>query len=384
MLYHIAYDDVTESGYYTGKTEIIIDGALHCVGTESAPIEFKRIGDDGTHTWGPIIIRGTDSSPEVQLEYCDFYNVNSFIELQTGANDCSLVISNCDVETVGDGIRLDSITDGSIISVDNLTLDCLSVGSYGVRVVSPEYANPQVDINSTTITGYQTGIEIGSGNNTTINGLTINDTTGMGVIVNKGLNQISDVTVNNAAGFGVLQNYTTTDPVQYSNFDISNCGLQGMYLVSPASGTSVENTTINQSGSHGIRVIGGQLSINPGVNISNSGQINLYIDNADVVMNGSSFSGGGGGVEIVNGGHAQIANCTFSASYYGVSAAGSSTADLSGGGSQFNGIPGYFLMNGNPNETMLATGNCYNGSESPRSSKFIGVGPIVYLPASCQ
>jgi len=378
---NIAYDDVTESGYYPGKTEIIVDGTLQCIGTDQYPIIFKRIGDDGDHTWGPIVIRGTDNSPEVQLEYCDFYNMNSFIKLQSGANDCSLVISNCDVETVGDGILLESITDGSTISVNNLTLDCLSVGSYGVRVASPVQTNPQVDINTTTIAGYSTGIEIGSGSNTSINELTVNDATGAGVFVSRGLNQISDVTVDNATYVGILHN--TTDAVQYGSINISNCGLHGMYLMGPGSGTSIENTTISQSGSNGIRVEDGQLSINPGVNISNSGQINLYVDTANVVINGSSFSGGGGCVEIVNGGHAQIANCIFSASYYGV-AAGIATADLSGGGSQFNGITGYFLMNGNPDETMVATGNCYNGSESPRSSKFIGVGPIVYLPASCQ
>jgi hypothetical protein len=378
---NIAYDDVTESGFYTGKTEIIVDGTLQCIGTNQYPIIFRRIGDDGNHTWGPIVIRGTDSSPDVQLEYCNFQNMTSFVESQTGANDCSLVISNCNVETVGDGILLGLSTDGSTISVDNLTLDCLSVGNYGVRVVSPVQANPQVDINTTTITGYSTCIEIGSGSNTSINELTINDATGVGVFVSRGLDQISDVTVDNASYVGVLHN--TTDAVQYSNINISNCGLHGMYLMDPESGTSVENTTITQCGSNGIRVEDGQLSINPGVNISNSGQINLYVDAANVVINGSSFSGGGGCIEIVNGGHAQIANCIFSASYYGV-AAGIATADLSGGGSQFNGITGYFLMNGNPNETMVATGNCYNGSESPRSSKFIGVGPTVYLPASCQ
>ncbi len=121
-----------------------------------------------------------------------------------------------------------------------------------------------------------------------------------------------------------------------------------------------------------------------GVSITESNQSGVYLSGADATIHDADISDADTAIEVVNGSDVAITDSVIEYSYLGVYVMGSDTAALNQGGSFFNHISGYYITNFNSSETIYANGNCFDMSTTPSSKKFAGIGPIIYLPGSCQ
>jgi len=405
---HVAFDDVLATGPDPAHTEIIVDGTLTCLGTQAAPVTFRIIGDDPTHEWGPIVVRGTGGTPSVRLEHCVFEDMTSFLTVDLQSGDADIHISGCEVFTSGDGLWFEPAHSGSSLTLLNTSLtgtgQTLSVG---VNISSGGVINPTVVLDGLTIDDYFRGLFCDSGDQTTINDVDVlraesqgavlaatqgtqpvlngpfrvHDAGDFGIVVLGGITGVRHVDVLSSDGYGIFQ--VSPDPVAYDDVSVDDTQFAGIYLDSPAAGTVITNSYIVNSGSDGIRAVAGSLEIGAGAQIHTPGQIGVNADGADIVIHDTVISYCEGGAQASNNGSLVIDDTIFSHCYFGVSAQTTATADLSAGGSYFGPISGFFIMNGNQNETIQAQYNCFEGIIPPMGRKFIGLGPIIYTPSTC-
>jgi hypothetical protein len=406
---HIAADDVTAAGSDHTRTEIIVDGTLTCLGTALNPITFDVIADTLTDEWGPIRLRGTGENPVVQLEHCQFQNMSSLMVIDNSAGESTVTISDCTAATSSHGVTLSPLGVNHNLTIQALELTCTTPGTAtGIRVLPQAQTNPMVTIgNGTVVDGYFVGMDIDTGDQTTIGDVAINnslntgvqlastgsslnitgpieinDTQNTGSIFQGDISSVGNLTVNGTGAVGIFHN--TDIATHYQNIELNNCGLWAFYALSPVAGTLVESTVIDSCAVDGLRAAGGGITLGDGVVISNSTQHAVYLDNVNTVIHDVAITNANGAIDIVNGAHAVISDSLIEYCYTAVSALATGTATLSQGGTHFNSITRYYISNFNTTYTINAMSNCYDSSATPSVRKFTGSGPITYLPGYCE
>ena len=184
--------------------------------------------------------------------------------------------------------------------------------------------------------------------------------------------------------------YVDSCEVTLDDVAIKNCGLHGI-LVFYGNVSLEGEIEITDCDNSGLRIEYSTVSVLPGgggkVTITNGINAGLYTVAATVIGANLTLSGNTNGVYSTLGSDVTMRGCTISTGTVAFNADATSTLDA-GRTSDYGGnvIDHYTLyaVNGNGNATLEAVGNCWDTSENPSSRKFVGLGPIVWLPGDCQ
>ncbi len=345
----------------------------------------------------------------VQLEHCQFQKMSSLLVIDSSAGESTVTISDCTAATSSHGVTLSSVGVHHNLTIQNLELTSTTSGTTtGIRILPQAQTNPVVTIGGGTIVdGYYIGLDIDTGDQTTIGDVTINnslntgvqlastgsspsitgpmvinDTHNVGCLIQGNISSVGNLTVNGTETIGIFHN--TGIATHYQNIELNDCGLWAFYALSPVAGTLVESTVIDSCAVDGFRAAGGAITLGDGVVISNSTQHAVYLDNVSAVIHDISITNANSAIDIVNGAHAVISDSLIEYCYTAVSALATGTAALNQGGTHFNNITRFYISNFNTPYTINAMSNCYDSSATPSVRKFTGSGPITYLPGYCE
>lgn len=320
---HIAPDD--NEG--TGSVDITVYGQLVSAGTAAEPVTFSGWSPTPTtDTWSGLVF--PYGSQGGSFDHTTIRHAQTAVRISTPTG---LSVTNVEIE------------------------ECV----YGVEVTAAGVAT--------------------LGPNLTIEGASIG-------ILQNGTTTLTDVSIlDSYVGMYSIESTTFQSPASV----IDGCVLSGLY-VSATAPMTVEHLEVRNASDTGIYLYGTAANVGAGVLVEDCGTgIRAALCSPDVT--GVVLTGNGVGVMAEESGSLRLRQSTINQGVGGIACYDSATIDAgttsSYGDNSFDGLSGFFGVNGNVDAPLEMVGNCYSGKTTPKAGRFLGSypdGPVNFLPGDCN
>lgn len=168
---------------------------------------------------------------------------------------------------------------------------------------------------------------------------------------------------------------------------IENCALHGLYLQDISDNAVIHNLSIANCGNSGVRVVDCSPTITSPLTIESCANAAIYCDAAWPLIEAVTMTGNHVGLIATNTSRPTLRNCSIANGINGVVAETTDRPDIGlvndYGGNAFSNISGYYGLNFNDNDVLMMIGNCYNGKDAPKATKFGGSNATEYAPGDC-
>lgn len=405
----MADDDILSSGEYANQIEFLIEGRIVSSGTQGSGIEFRSYADPGS-TWGPITFHGS-TVEDNRFEYTTFRDCPTALYKKNVGYRCGLVVDNCFLDSVTDGIDLNAMAFFDNVTISNTTVTAGTGTGRGISITgfSGDHTH-QINIHdNVSVEGFSIGIYAEGGQGLSIYGVhAANCPAGIVVIGGPTTTAIGpNVNVTGCATYGLLvangsavvQGINATNcgvGIIISGLDalsttgaatsITNASAHGLVLYN-LDGDTITGVTIDGAGDDGLRLTDCTNMTITGVTVENTSGSGIFADDGDcdllqVVIRECAI-----GASSFNTAHIRVRNSSFEYCGNGFACGVTGRANLGeygdyGNNEFFARRSQYYAGNLNMSEDLDMIGNCYNGGTNPEASKFLNA--VNYLPAYCQ
>ncbi len=405
----LADADILSSGQYANQIEFIVEGRIVSSGSAGSNIEFRSYAEPGS-TWGPITFHGS-TVEENRFEYTTFRNCPTALYKPHVGYRCGLVVDNCLLDTVTDGIKLNGMALYDNVTISNTTVTADASTGRGISITgySGDYT-PQIDIHdNVNVSGFSVGIYAEGGQGLSIYGvdatncpvgiLVVGGPTATAIGPNINLTGCSSVGLCVFYGSAIVQGINATDcgiGIYLSELagltttgaatSITNASAHGLVL-QDLDGDTVSNVTIDGTGDDGIRLTDCTNMTVTGVTVESASGSGIFVDDGDCELQQLEIRECAIGAYSFNTAYTRVRNCSFEYCGNGFACDPTGRANLGESGDYGNNAffaqgSQYYAGNLNMSETLEMIGNCYNGGTNPKASRFLGA--VNYLPAYCQ
>ena len=415
----MAQDDILDKGISANRCEIVVKGSVSFEGTESDSIVIDMLRDPGsTNTWGPFVFENASAKTHGVFEHVVFRNAYQIakkgnLPLQ---HRVSLSFVNCTMDTFTTGIEMRGLGLGDSLvvfgcrfrgAIQETGVGVLAEGATGfsdyvVRIGDDSHfsnlcigvslqTHSVGQVTECTMDSCGTGVwGLGLDGSGPVIGpdVAVTASYGAGMYLSYGAPVVKGCTVGDAGSYGIEVGGTTQPVFESPTTTIEGSGLHGVYAHDCASSAIFTNLSIAGSGNSGIRLLDCSPTISGPVAIGTSANAAVYCDGASPLIQDVEMANNVVGLIAANTSNPTMRDCTIADGTHGVIAESTDMPDIGlandFGGNAFNNISGYYGINFNVNAVLMMIGNCYNGSTTPRATKFGGSNITSYSPGECQ
>ncbi len=319
---NFARDDVTVSGTDTTNVEFHVHGSLVIGDDTGSAVSLVLMfsGEESGLTWGPIVL---EEDAQLAAENVTFNDIADVVVVDEGrlSGGISIRLQDCEFQDINNGLIAPELFGSDVIEVTGCDFQGVDDGvGMLMNCVSGTLG---VELSDCAFAGFDEGLNLEGHVGVTLDGdNSIVDCSGSGIRADSATSTIA------TTGLGSLM--------------IDHCSAAGCYAVG-SSTVSLTGILITRC-PNAVSAVGGSSVTIRDCTISGS-TIAMITDRNSQLDAGT----------IANPGHNVIYSSTS-----------------------------FHVVNGNSTSTLYAQKNCWDSSETPPSNKFVGVGPIVYLPGECQ
>ncbi|MHB8078460.1 MAG: S8 family serine peptidase [Candidatus Krumholzibacteriia bacterium] len=415
----MAQDDILDKGISANRCEIVVKGSVSFEGTESDSIVIDMLRDPGsTNTWGPFVFENASAKTHGVFEHVVFRNAYQIakkgdLPLQ---HRVGLSFVNCTMDTFTTGIEMRGLGLGDSLVVSGcrfrgviqetgvgvLAEGATGFSDYVVRIGDDSHfsnlcigvslqTHSVGQVTECTMDSCGTGVwGLGLDGSGPVIGpdVAVTASYGAGMYLSYGAPVVKGCTVADAGSYGIEVGGTTRPVFESPTTTIEGSGLHGVYAHECASNAIFTDLSIAGSGNSGIRLLDCSPTISGPVEIGTSASAAVYCDGASPLIQDVEMTSNVVGLIATNTSNPTMRDCTIADGMNGVIAESTDMPDIGlvndFGGNAFNNISGYYGINFNVNAVLMMIGNCYNGSTTPRATKFGGSNITSYSPGDCQ